>query len=477
MGKFRVPHTLTLLFAMMILAMIATWIVPQGAFEMQTLESGRQAVVPDTFTLADTKNYMTPWQLLTAIPRAFASAQDVIFFVMILGGVLSIARATGTVDALIGRMLERFGEKPQILIFMVVFCFAMASSFIGTAGEYIPFVLILVALCKAMRLDAMTAVGMTVAGYGIGYGVSAVNPFTLVIAQQIAELPPLSGNWLRFAIFLPFVLIGFHHVWSYSKKVLANPANSMVADLPCPLGDTKAVAYPTLALSHKLILSSFLATIAIVAYGIRVHGWYLYELGACFLAWGLLTTAISRIKVDVAAQKFIDGAMELTTTAILIGIARGISLVMEDGQILHSLVHGMSLPLSYVGAEVAVVGMLIIQTLLNFFIPSGSGQAFVTMPLMVPLADLLDIPRQVAVLAYQFGDGFSNMIIPTNAILMGIIGIAGIPYGHWFRFCLPLILKLMLAASVVLVLAVVFDYGADVQPPSVPLAGSQPITE
>jgi uncharacterized ion transporter superfamily protein YfcC len=266
-------------------------------------------------------------------------------------------------------------------------------------------------------------------------------------------------------------------VWSYSKKVLANPANSMVADLPCPLGDTKAVAYPKLALSHKLILSSFLATIAIVAYGIRVHGWYLYELGACFLAWGLLTTAISRIKVDVAAQKFIDGAMELTTTAILIGVARGISLVMEDGQILHSLVHGMSLPLSYVGAEVAVVGMLIIQTLLNFFIPSGSGQAFVTMPLMVPLADLLDIPRQVAVLAYQFGDGFSNMIIPTNAILMGIIGIAGIPYGHWFRFCLPLILKLMLAAAVVLVLAVVFDYGAEVQPPSVPLAVSQPITE
>ncbi|KKO44708.1 short-chain fatty acid transporter [Arsukibacterium ikkense] len=466
MGKFKVPHTLTLLFAMMVIAMIATWIVPQGAFEMQTLDSGRQAVVPGTFTLIEDKNYMTPWQLLTAIPRAFASAQDVIFFVMILGGVLSIARATGTVDALIGRMLERFGEKPQILIFMVVFCFAMASSFIGTAGEYIPFVLILVALCKAMRLDAMTAVGMTVAGYGIGYGISAVNPFTLVIAQQIAELPILSGWPLRAAIFLPFVLIGFHHVWSYSKKVLADPANSMVADLPCPLGDSNAVDYPKLALKHKLILGSFLATIAMVAYGIRIHGWYLYQLGACFIAWGLLTVIISRLEVDVAAKKFIDGAMELTTTAILIGVARGISLVMEDGQILHSLVHGMSLPLSYVGAEIAVVGMLIIQTLLNFFIPSGSGQAFVTMPLMVPLADLLEIPRQVAVLAYQFGDGFSNMIIPTNAILMGIIGIAGIPYGHWFRFCLPLILKLMLAAAVVLVLAVVFGYGDDVQPPA-----------
>ncbi|MFN6970593.1 MAG: YfcC family protein, partial [Rheinheimera sp.] len=403
-------------------------------------------------------------QLLTAIPRAFASAQDVIFFVLILGGVLAIARATGTVDALIGRLLRRYGERPQMLIMMVVFCFAMASSAIGTAGEYIPFVLILVALCKAMRLDAMTAVGMTVAGYGIGYGVSAINPFTVVIAQQIADVPVLSGMWLRLAIFLPFVLSGFHHVWSYAKKVLKDPSQSMVADLPCPLGDKAPPSYPELNWRHRVILFSFVSTIGVVAYGIRMHGWYLYELSACFIAWGLFTTVIGRISADQAAQKFIEGAMELTTTAMLIGVARGISLVMEDGQILHSLVHGLSLPLSYVGAEIAVVGMLLIQTFLNFFIPSGSGQAYVTMPLMVPLSDLLEIPRQVAVLAYQFGDGFSNMIIPTNAVLMGIIGIAGVPYGHWFRFCWPLMVKLLIASSIVLVGAVWLGYGLDVQP-------------
>jgi len=470
MGKFKVPHTLTLLFSMMVIAMIATWIVPQGFFATETMANGRAVVVPGTFALVEERSYLTPWQLLTAIPRAFAAAQDVIFFVMILGGVLSIARATGTVDALIGRLLERFGTKPQMLIFMVIFCFAMASSFIGTAGEYIPFVLILVALCKAMRLDAMTAVGMTVAGYGIGYGISAVNPFTLVIAQQIADIPILSGWELRAAIFLPFVLIGFHHVWSYAKSVIADPNNSMVKDLPCPLGDKHAVNYPTLTMAHRLILASFIITIGVVAYNIRVNGWYLYELGAAFIAWGLFITLIGKVSADTAAKKFIEGAMELTTTAILIGVARGISLILEDGQVLHSLVHGMSMPLSYVGAEVAAVGMLIIQTLLNFFIPSGSGQAYVTMPLMVPLADLLEIPRQVAVLAYQFGDGFSNMIIPTNAILMGIIGIAGIPYGHWFRFCLPLIIKLMLASSVVLVLAVMFGYGDDVQPVDIELS-------
>ncbi|MBU1619360.1 MAG: TIGR00366 family protein [Gammaproteobacteria bacterium] len=465
MQKFiKVPHTLTLLFGMMVLAMIATWIVPQGFFETQTLANGRAAVVPGTFALVEERHYLSPWQLLTAIPRAFASAQDVIFFVLILGGVLAIARATGTVDALIGRLLRRYGERPQMLILMVVFCFALASSAIGTAGEYIPFVLILVALCKAMRLDAMTAVGMTVAGYGIGYGVSAINPFTVVIAQQIADLPVLSGMALRLAIFLPFVLIGFHHVWSYAKKVLADPSQSMVAGLPCPLGDKATPGYPELNWRHRLILLSFVSTIGVVAYGIRAHGWYLYELSACFIAWGVFTTVIGRLSADTAAQKFIEGAMELTTTAMLIGVARGISLVMEDGQILHTLVHSLSLPLSYVGAEIAVVGMLLIQTFLNFFIPSGSGQAYVTMPLMVPLSDLLEIPRQVAVLAYQFGDGFSNMIIPTNAVLMGIIGIAGVPYGHWFRFCWPLMVKLLIASSVVLIAAVWLGYGLDVQP-------------
>ena len=477
MGKLKVPHTLTLLFSMMVIAMIATWIVPQGFFATETMANGRAVVVPGTFSLVEERSYLTPWQLLTAIPRAFASAQDVIFFVMILGGVLAVARATGTVDALIGRLLERFGSRPQMLIFMVIFCFAMASSFIGTAGEYIPFVLILVALCKAMRLDAMTAVGMTVAGYGIGYGISAVNPFTLVIAQQIADIPILSGWELRAAIFLPFVLIGFHHVWSYAKKVAQDPSQSMVKDLPCPLGDKHAVDYPNLNWRHRLILGSFVLTIGVVAYNIRVNGWYLYELGAAFIAWGLFVVMVGNISTDTAAKKFIEGAMELTTTAVLIGVARGISLILEDGQIPHSLVHGMSMPLSFVGAEVAAVGMLFIQTLLNFFIPSGSGQAYVTMPLMVPLSDLLEIPRQVAVLAYQFGDGFSNMIIPTNAILMGIIGIAGIPYGHWFRFCLPLMVKLMLASSVVLVLAVVFNFGADVQPADLPLQSAVSVSK
>ncbi|AOT08287.1 YfcC family protein [Pseudoalteromonas luteoviolacea] len=465
MGQtLKVPHTLVLLLGMMVVALLATWVVPQGFFETSVTESGRQIVVAGTYQLVEQKQYLTPWDLLTAIPKAFAQAQDVIFFVLIVGGVLSIARATGTVDALIGRLLEKHGTKPQRLIFMVVFCFALASSTIGTAGEYIPFVLILVALCKAMRLDAMTAVGMIVAGYGIGYGVSAFNPFTVLIAQQIADIPVYSGIELRLAIFIPFVLIGFHHVWSYAKKVSNDPSKSMMIGVPCPLEGQAKPNYPKLNSRHQAVLFSFIITLCIAVWGIATKGWYLYELGGLFVAWGVVIAVIGKLSADETAERFIEGVSDLVTTAVLIGVARGIALILEDGQILHTLVYSLSSPLSHVAAEISAVGMLVIQTFLNTFIPSGSGQAYVTMPLMVPVGDLVGVPRQVAVLAYQFGDGFSNMIIPTNAVLMGILGMAGVPYTHWFRFCLPLIGKLLLAASVVLVLAVSFGYGLDVQP-------------
>ncbi|WP_100657974.1 YfcC family protein [Alteromonas flava] len=461
---FKVPHTLVLLLGMMLLAYLATWLVPQGFFATQTLDNGREAVIAGTYAVTDVQVRLTPFDFFVAIPRALAAAQDVIFFVFIVGGVLAIARATGTIDALIGHLLERFGSKPQWLIFMVIFTFALASGAIGTAGEYIPFVLILVGLCKAMRLDAMTAVGMVVVGYGIGYGVSAFSPFTVMIAQQVAGVPLYSGIELRLAIFVPFVLIGFHHVWRYAKRVHADPNASLTKGLDCPLGDSDTADYPHLLLGHKLILAGLVATICVAVWGISQRGWYLYELGALFVCWGIFSAIVGRLNADEAAKRFIEGVQDLATTAVLIGVARGIALIMEDGQILHSLVYAMSYPLSYLGAEIAAVGMFIMQTLLNLFIPSGSGQAYVTMPLMAPVGDLIGVNRQIAVLAYQFGDGFSNMIIPTNAVLMGIIGMAGVPYHLWFKFCFPLLIKLMLAASVVLVLAVVFDYGSDVQP-------------
>ncbi len=456
----RVPHTLTLLLGMMVLAMVATWIIPQGFFETTTGVGGRASVVPGTYAQVESPVRLGPWHLLVAVPRAFAAAQDIIFFLFIIGGVLSVVRATGTIDALIGRMLNAFSGQPAALIFVAMLVFALASSTVGSSGEYIPFVLVMVALCRAMRLDAMTAVAIILCGYGIGYGVGAFIPYTVVVAQRIAELPVYSGWWLRLALVLPFVLVAAHHVWSYARRVQADPRQSLLVDVEAAQAEPGASlpTYPALNGRHILIVLLFFLALGGAVYGISRHGWYLNQLGAAFLAWGILAVVIGRIPVNDAAQHFIDGARDLTTTAVLVGVARGVALILEDGQILHTLVHAMSMPLQHLGPHLAAVGMLCMQTVLNFFIPSGSGQAYVTMPLMAPLGDLVGVGRQVSVLAFQMGDGFANIIVPTNAILMGILGMAGVPYAIWLRFCIPLMAKLLAMCALVLVLAVTFGF-------------------
>ncbi|WP_217992500.1 YfcC family protein [Longimonas halophila] len=446
------PHTLALLFFLMVGALALTWVVPSGAFDTEMV-NGREAVVPGTFELGTDADTLTPVDLFTAIPQAFADSQNIIFFLFIIGGVLAVIRETSTIDALLGRLLDALGGQPGLLIFITIFVFALTSSIMGASAEYIPFVLILAALCRTMKMDTMTAVGIIVAGYGIGYGAAAFNQYTVVVAQGIAGLETYSGWPVRMALLLPFVGVGTHHVYHYARQVQANPAASLVSDLAMPVEeeDTDTASYPALQWTHIAIMVSFLVALGTAVWGIATQGWYLTELGAAFLILGVVTAAIGRLGPSLMAKEFVVGAKELTETALLVGIARGIALIMEEGEILHTIVYALSVPLDAVGPEVAGVGMMGMQAVINLFVPSGSGQAFVTMPLLAPLSDLLGMSRQIAVQAFLYGDGFANMIVPTNAVLMGILGMAGIPYDRWFRFCMPLVLKLLALAAVCMV--------------------------
>jgi uncharacterized ion transporter superfamily protein YfcC len=456
-GGFRVPHTLVLLFAIMVIAWLATWLLPQGGFETVPNEAGRPMVLPGTYALADERVTLPPWTLFTVVPRAMADAQAIIFFLLIVGGAIAVLRATGTIDALLGWVLRRVGHSPALLIAIGVVVFAIGSATLGASTEYIPFAAVLVALCLAMRLDAMTAIGIMVAGYGIGYGVAVLNPYTVIVAQDIAGLPPVSGLGFRLALFVPFVAIGIHHVWAYSRRVQADPAASLMAGV-VGNGPGPAAEYPPLS-GRRLVVTLLTAlALAAMVYGIPVRGWYLVELGALWLALAVAAGLVAGLGLDETAKRFAAGASELAVVALLVGFARSIALLLEDGQVLHTIVHWLSLPLSQVPPELSAVGMLLMQTVLNFFIPSGSGQAFATMPIMAPLGDVVGVTRQVAVLAFQFGDGFSNMILPTNIVLMAILGVAGIPYDRWLRFAAPLLLKLMAAAAVSLVVAVLVGY-------------------
>ncbi len=454
--KIKVPHTLVLLFGMMVFALFLTYVLPQGKFETMENEHGQSVIIPDSYENFSEKSFLSIWSLFSVLPRAFSDSQGIIFFIFIIGGALAVIKSTGMIDAFLGKMLNKFGNQPQLLIIGSMFVFAVGSSTLGMAEEYLPFISVLIVLCLGMKMDALSAVGIMVVGYGVGYGVAAINPFTVMIAQDIAEVPPTSGIGYRIILFIPFFLLGWHHVQKYAMGVRQDSSKSLITKVNNPIkNDTLDVDFTKM---HLAILIITIFALALIIYGISVWNWYLTELGAVFFGLTVLVIIVNKINPSKAATIFGVGASELTLTALMIGFARSIALILEDGQVMHTVINELSIPLQKVGPEIAAVGMYMIQSTMNLFVPSGSGQAYVTMPLMAPIADLTGLSRQIAVLAYQFGDGFTNMLVPTNAVLMGIIGIAGVPYDKWFKFIVPLMIKFWIIGSLALVVAVWFGY-------------------
>jgi uncharacterized ion transporter superfamily protein YfcC len=454
--SFRVPHTLVLLFGMIAAALLLTYMLPAGQYERVENEQGRMQVVPGSYQATPETAAPSPVVLFTSIPRGMAAAGEVIFFIFIIGGAFAVLRGTGAIDALLAAALRRLGHRPMLLVLGGMVVFVAGSSTIGMAEEYLPFVPVLVALALALRYDAIVGVAIVTLGYSIGYGVATINPFTVLIAQDVAGLQPGSGMGYRLLLTLLFVPIGVHHIYSYARRVRADPASSLLAGVPRPPLERAqdADSQTTLTRTHTTVLLSVVAVLAILVWGLTTQGWYLVEMSALFVMLAVLIALIARVRPDDAATQFSAGAAELTMTALLVGFARAIQVVLDDGGVIDTIVHGLSVPLQSLGPSLAAVGMMVVQSITNLFIPSGSGQAYVTMPIMAPLADVVGVPRQVAVLAFQFGDGFTNILVPTNPVIIGILAVAGVPYERWLRFVLPFMLKVWLAGALALMVAV-----------------------
>jgi uncharacterized ion transporter superfamily protein YfcC len=419
-------------------------------------EHGREQVVPGTYKQIDEPR-LPPWATFTAIPRGFAAAEEIIFFIFIVGGAFAVFRATGAADALIAFLLERMRHAPALLIAGGMAVFAFGSATIGMAEEYLPFVPILLALCVALGYDVVTAIGILCVGYGTGYGAALINPFTVFVAQEVSGLPPGSGLGYRIVLLLIFLAVGFHHVWSYARRVKADPTKSLMHGIE----NEVEIAIPKDVVPKTrdfVVLGLVVFALGVLIWGLKAKGWYLIEMGGLFLALTIALGIAGRLGVSETAKAFSRGAEELTTTALLVGFARTIQIVLDDGRVIDTIINGIAQPLQMLVPHAAAVGMFFVQSLINFFIPSGSGQAYVTMPIMAPLSDLVGVTRQVAVLAFQFGDGFTNIIVPTNPVLMGILGLAGIPYQRWLRFVVPFLLKVAVVGSIALVVAVSIGY-------------------
>jgi len=448
--------SLVLIFSFIVVAQLLSYVIPHGSFDRQPIpdDPGRMIVVAGTYQAlaGDASVTLPPWHFLMAITDGLESAQGIIFLIFLVGGVIAVLRRTGAIDAALHGAVDRLGKSPWLLIGGCLVLFSIGSFTIGMGEEYVPLVPIIVTMSLAMRMDAIVAMGMVWVPYGIGWACAGINPFGVLIAQNIANVPLTSGWSLRLLMMFAFLIVAFHHIYRYAMRVQKDPSTSLVSHVDYSVG-FEAPADLKMTGQRILVLVIFVLGIAGFVYGVSEFHWYVPELNAIFLGIGLLAALVARLSAGETSRTFIEGAAAMTPAALLVGFARTIEVVMTDGQIIDSVVHGIAGVLQGLPAEASAIGMLLVQTICNFFIPSGSGQAFVTMPIMSPLATLTEVPQQTAVLAYQFGDGFTNMIVPTSALVMGALALGKVPYAAWFRFVGPLLLKIFALAAVFLVLS------------------------
>ncbi len=480
-ARFRAPDTTVLLFAITILAAGLTWLVPPGTYERTEIEvegvGTREVVVPGTFALIDSDARGALGTLVHSIGMVFKApilgfsdpeVVPIIAFVLLIGGTFNVLQQTGAVASALRQLVEasarwRFLEVLLLPAFMTLF--SLGGAIFGMAEETVPFVLIFVPLALALRYDPIVGAAIPFVGSAAGFAAAFFNPFTVGVAQGIAGVPIFSGAPFRAGLWIATTAVTIAFVMRYARRVQRDPRrNPIQAGDPTALDPRSASARPAgFTARQRAVLIVFAVGIAALVWGVLPpsrggFGWYIVEIAALFVAMGVVMGIVGGLGVNGAALAFTDGIRQLAATAVIIGVARGILVVLQDGQVIDTMLHAVATALEGTSAAGAAMAMFAVQTAVNFVVVSGSGQAALTMPLMAPLADLLGVTRQTAVLAYQMGDGFTNMIIPTNPVLMGVLSLAGIPWTTWARWILPLQILLFALGLVALFLAVSIGY-------------------
>lgn len=458
--KFQVPHTYVILFMIIILVTLATYVLPAGVYERVTdPNTGRTVVDPASYHHVE-RTPVGPFDMIKAIPDGMKAAASIVFFIFIVGGAFAIITETGAVSAGIHKAVRSLEGKEKLMIPIIMLIFSIGGFTFGLAEEVIVFIPIGIALARAMGYDDIVGVSMMSTGAAIGFSGGMLNPFTVGVAQGIAELPLFSGIGFRVAGYIVLYIIGVWYTMRYAARVKADPSGSLVYDI---MQKDKAehveVEAPEFTGRHKLVLLVVVLGFAYMIYGVMEMGWYIDELSTLFLGMALIGGLVGALSPSKIASAFVVGAKDIAFGALVVGIARAILVVMTNGQIIDTVINGLANFVSVLPGAVTAMGMFWVQVVINFFIPSGSGQAATTMPIMSPLADIVGVTRQTAVLAYQYGDGFTNSIIPTSASLMGILAIGKVPYERWFKFIWPLMVFWIIAGSVMCAIAFMIGYG------------------
>ncbi len=441
MSRLSFPHPLVILVAATLLAAGLTWVLPAGEFDRrEDPETGRKVVVAGTFHPVEPR----PAGLVAAvaaIPRGIVRAADVVAFVFLVGGAFSVVDATGALRRVVDGVATRLGDRRGLVVPLLCGVFALGGALENLQEEIIALVPVLLLLCRRLGFDPLVAVAASIGAASVGSAFSPVNPFQAVLAQRLAGLPALSAWELRVGMGLLALAVWTGATWRVARGRRAEAKGGEEAPSSSP---------PTPARTPAVLALVGLAFAAFV-WGVVRLKWGFEEMAVPFFLMGVLAGLVGGLGFGGTAEAFLRGFRDLSFAALLIGFARGILVVLEDGRVLDTLVAGLFAPLRGLPVALAAAGMVGGQTLLHFAVASVGGQAALTLPVLVPLADLLGLSRQAVVLAYQTGAGLGELLIPTNGALMAILGAAGVPYGRWLRFVLPVyggLLAIGLAATV-----------------------------
>lgn len=460
--RFHLPDPLALLFLAAVLAAVLTWILPAGEYDrVPDAESGRNVVVPGSFDRVE-PDPVGPFEAFVALPRGMTDAGEIIFLVFLVGGAFTVVDRAGALRWGLGRLTSSLGRREMLVVPFTCLIFALGGLLFNMAEEIIAMAPVLLLVARRLRLDPVVAVAMSMGAAAVGASFSPINPFQVGIAQGIAELQLLSGAGFRSVFLVLAVGLWTLGVTRYARRTRLTAGRGLEPsgspDIP-PDARPGGAPEGTQSGREALVLLIVGVTFAVYITGVLRLDWGFNEMSGLFALMGILAGLLGRLGVDGTARAYAAGFRDMALAAILIGVARAIYLVLADGRVVDTIVHGLLQPIEGLPPAAAAVGMEAVHAIIHIPVPSQTGQAVLTLPILVPLSDLLGLARQITVLAYQYGSGLCDLVTPTNGALMAMLVASGVSYERWIRLALPLWTSLMGLGAVSILVASLIGLG------------------
>lgn len=458
--SFKMPHSLVIIAIIVFVAAIATWIVPSGEYARVADASGKKVINAESFKYI-ASSPVNIFKLGNYAISGYIETASLIFVILFSGAAFNVIVASGALQSLIAMVSKKFSSKETIFIPIVTLIFALICTTQGV-NTFIGFAPIMVMFAKVLGFDSIVGAGIILLGGAVGFSTGTLNVNTTIVAQDIAGLPPYSGIAYRAFCFIVFYIVTNIYLIKYAKKVRLNPEASYMYDLDIAnnSNDSDASDFDKPMDTRKwLVIITLFALLGVIVYGGVELDWDLKETAAIFIWMGIIAGMFAGFGPSKIAKYMVEGAKKMMGAALIIGLARSVSGILTSGKIMDTCIYNMASILGYLPNYIQGAAMYIANLILNLFITSGSGLANTVMPLFVPLADLVGLTRQSAVLAFNFGDGFGNYVLPTSSALMGILGAANIPYDRWMKFMGKLFLIWVAVGCILMVIAQVIHYG------------------